>query len=114
MNVDQHVAPTGGRQPYSGTNKVPNIQEFMARLDKEKAERDAAIDADLKKNKSAGEVKAHTNESKPTRKDTRTVRDPVTGKDVDIRDVKLDFEEAVENPQVCPASSLAPFVAVAH
>jgi hypothetical protein len=100
MSADEQVVPAG-RKPYSATNKVPNVQEFMARLDKDKAERDAAIDADLKKNKLGGDVKAHTNESKPSRKDTRTVRDPVTGKDVDIRDVKLDFEEAVENPQVC-------------
>ena len=30
----------------------------------------------------------------------RTVRDPVTGKDVQIRDAKMDFKAAVEDPQV--------------
>jgi hypothetical protein len=99
MNVDNHVVPSG-KQHYSATNKVPNIHEFMAQLDSEKKQRDAAIDADFKKNKNSNEVKPHSNDSKPSKKDTRTVRDPVTGKDVDIRDVKLSYEDAVENPQV--------------
>lgn len=99
MNVDEHQAP-GGRQPYSGRNKVPNIQQFMAQLDSEKKQRDAEIDDELKRNKKGGEVKEHHNEKKPTRRDTRTVRDPVTGKDVEIRDVKLDYEQAAENPEV--------------
>lgn len=96
MNIDEHKPG----QPYSGRNKIPNIQEFMAQLDSEKKQRDAAIDEELKRNKHAGDAQEHTNEAKPTRKDTRTVRDPVTGKDVDIRDVKLDFKEAAENPKV--------------
>ncbi len=96
MNETEHVAG----QHYSGRNRVPNIQEFMRQLDAEKKERDAAIDADLKKNKAAGEVKPHKNEKSPAKKDTRTVRDPVTGKDVEIRDTDLDFEEAAERPQV--------------
>ena len=103
-NTDEHVAPAGGH--YSGRNKVPNIQEFMAQLDSEKRERDANIDADLKRNKTFKEVKGHNNEAQPRRKDTRSVRDPVTGKDVEIRDVKLDAEGAVENPQVWESISL--------
>lgn len=100
MNNDDQQPPHAGGGYYSGRNKIPNIQEFMAQLDQEKKERDAKIDADLKKNKQTGEVQAHKNEDKPHRKETRTVRDPVTGKDVDIEDVKLDYGEAVENPQV--------------
>lgn len=99
MNIDEHMAPSG-QQHYSGGNRVPNIQEFMAQLDAEKKERDAEIDAQLKKNKHTGEVKAHSNEEKPRKRDTRTVRDPVTGKDVDIEDVKLNYRDAVEDPQV--------------
>lgn len=98
MNVNDHRP--GGVQPYGARNKIPNIQEFMAQLDAEKKERDASIDKELERNQKAGEVKDHANDSKPTRHDTRTVRDPVTGKDVDIRDVKLDFAEAVDNPKV--------------
>ncbi|UNI16136.1 hypothetical protein JDV02_002602 [Purpureocillium takamizusanense] len=98
MNVNEHVVPSG--QHYSGRNRVPNIQQFMEQLDKEKKERDAAIDADLGKNKQSKEVKDHKNTEKPTRKDLRTVRDPVTGKDVDIRDAQMDFKEAADNPQM--------------
>jgi hypothetical protein len=98
MNVDEHVAPSGA-QHYSGRNRVPNIQEFMTRLDAEKKERDAAIDADLKRNK-GNEVKPHENDMK-ARKGMRKVRDPVTGKDVEIQDTHISYKDAVEDPQVC-------------
>ena len=98
MNIDDHVVPSG--QHYSGRNRVPNIQQFMSQLDAEKKERDAAIDAQLKQNKQSIEAKDHANSEKPSKKDMRTVRDPVTGKDVQIQDVKTDFKEVVENPQV--------------
>ncbi|KAF4121661.1 Ca2+-dependent lipid-binding protein, contains C2 domain [Geosmithia morbida] len=101
MDIREHKA--GNVQPYGGRNKIPNIQEFMSHLDREKKDRDAAIDSDLSKNKKAGEVADHKNDDEKARKkheDTRTVRDPVTGKDVEIRDVKLDFGEAVDNPKM--------------
>jgi hypothetical protein len=98
MNVNDHVVPSG--QHYSGRNRVPNIQQFMDQLDLQKKERDAEIDAHLKKNGKNKEVADHTNSEMPKSKDTRTVRDPVTGKDVQIRDAKMDFKEAVDNPQV--------------
>jgi hypothetical protein len=99
MNVDEHVAPSGG-QHYSGRNRVPNIHEFMEQLDKEKKERDAEIDQQLKQNKAHGEVQDHRNDRQRRKAKHRTVRDPVTGKDVEIRDTELSYEEAVENPQV--------------
>lgn len=99
MNQNEHVVPSGAH--YSGHNRVPNIQEFMKQLDKEKAARDAEIDAQLKKNKQHGEVQAHQpTDDKPQRKDARWVRDPVTGKDVQIRDAKMDFKEAVDDPKL--------------
>lgn len=97
MNVDSHAMPSG--QHYSATNRVPNIQEFMQRLDAEKKQRDAEIDAELKRNKRNPDVKLHRNELLE-KKGSRKVRDPVTGKDVEIRDADMDFTEAVENPQV--------------
>lgn len=96
MNVDEHVVPSG--QHYSATNRVPNIHQYMEQLDRQKKERDARIDSDLKKNKQGGEVQAHKNEKQP--KDYRSVRDPVTGKDVSIRDTDMNAKEVVENPQV--------------
>jgi hypothetical protein len=98
MDAEGHHHQPG--QPYSGRNKIPNIQEFMAQLDSEKKQRDAAIDDELKHNKQGNEIKDHKNEKKAAKKDTRTVRDPVTGKDVDIEDVKLDFGKVVDDPQV--------------
>ncbi|KAK0386888.1 hypothetical protein NLU13_5201 [Sarocladium strictum] len=99
MNIDEHVAPSGG-QHYSGQNRVPNIQEFMEQLDKEKKDRDAEIDQQLKQNKAYGEVQDHHNDRQRRKAKHRTVRDPVTGKDVEIRDTQLSYEEAVENPQL--------------
>ncbi|KFA79777.1 hypothetical protein S40288_00656 [Stachybotrys chartarum IBT 40288] len=98
MDVQEHVVPSGG-QHYSGRNRVPNIQQFMDQLDAQKKERDAAIDEELKNNRRQGEIKEHKN-ARDRFKDTRKVRDPVTGKDVEIRDADLDFSEAVDNPQV--------------
>ncbi|KAM4066884.1 C2 domain-containing protein [Hirsutella rhossiliensis] len=98
MDVDEHVMPAG--QHYSGRNRVPNIQQFVQQLDADKKKRDAAIDADLKQNNLSSEAKDHRNEEKPRRRDLRTVRDPVTGKDVDIQDAKTDYKEAVDNPQL--------------
>ncbi|KZL66401.1 C2 domain-containing protein [Colletotrichum tofieldiae] len=106
MNIDEHKLPTGG-QHYSARNKIPNIHEFVAQLDKEKRERDAAIEAEDKEHQKIqrqaqhphqGDSKDHVPEKKD-RKKTKTVRDPVTGKDVEIEDPKDDFKDVVENPQ---------------
>lgn len=98
MDQDEHVVPSG--QHYSGRNRIPNIQQFMEQLDKEKKQRDADIDAKLQRNKEHGEDEEHQPTHEKAQKDARWVRDPVTGKDVQIRDTKLDFKDAVENPQV--------------
>ncbi|KAF7546532.1 hypothetical protein G7Z17_g8377 [Cylindrodendrum hubeiense] len=98
MNVDETAVPSG--QHYSGRNRVPNIHEFVQRLDREKKERDAEIDEQLKQNKAPREAKDHTNAPDPKKRDHRKVRDPVTGKDVDIQDADIDFAEAVDNPQL--------------
>lgn len=97
---DPNAAEAPAAHHYSGRNRVPNIKEFMASLDSDKKARDAKIDEDLKGNKAAGEVKQHKREPKAST-NARTVRDPVTGKDVEIQDTDLSYEEAVENPQVC-------------
>ncbi|KOS18903.1 Meiotically up-regulated protein [Escovopsis weberi] len=99
MNANEHTVPSG--QHYSGRNRVPNIQEFMQSLDAEKKERDAAIDEQLRRNRHHKEVRDHFNDFAAFLKnETRSVRDPVTGKDVGIRDTDLDYEEAAERPQL--------------
>jgi len=73
----------------------------MESLDKEKRERDAQIDASLAKtNRRAGEVTDHQEPSKRPGKNRRTVRDPVTGKDVEIDDIDSSYAKAAKDPQV--------------
>ncbi|KAI0485570.1 C2 domain-containing protein [Xylaria cf. heliscus] len=92
----EHVHPGGH---YSGLNRIPNIKEFAAALDRDKKERDAKIDAKLKVNKKNGNIKEHENENYLAGHG-RVVTDPVTGKEVQIDDVKLDSKKAVENPHL--------------
>ncbi|KAK1459668.1 C2 domain-containing protein [Colletotrichum melonis] len=125
MNYDEHTVPTGG-QHYSGRNRIPNIHEFVAQLDKEKRERDAAIEAEDKEHariakeaarqqqqngnatqqqqqqqQNLQDTKDHVPEKpKGARKKTKTVRDPVTGKDVEIENPKENFKDVVENPHI--------------
>ncbi|KAF5548418.1 hypothetical protein FMEXI_4768 [Fusarium mexicanum] len=99
---EQQKIPAAG-QHYSAQNRVPNVREFMDQLDQNKKARDAEIDEQLKQNKIHGETKDHKNdraEALRKQKDIRMVRDPVTGKDVGIRDADIDYKEAVENPQL--------------
>lgn len=92
----EHHAPAGH---YSGRNRIPNIKQFVASLDRDKQTRDAQIDAGgLQSNKTNPGVQEHHNMEK--RKKGRIVTDPVTGKQVEIADIDLDFEQAVENPMV--------------
>jgi hypothetical protein len=99
MDIDEQVVPSG--QHYSGRNRVPNIHEFVARLDRQKKDRDAAIDEELRKNKQNSDAKDHVSEQQiRNKKRTRTVRDPVTGRDVEIEDASIDFKDVVDNPKV--------------
>lgn len=94
--------PSAGAH-YSGRNRIPNVHEFVASLDRDKRERDAKIEA---QNKGNGPV-----DHRPQKKATRTVTDPVTGKEVEIDDVNTDFMKAVENPTVSgttPAPAVLP------
>ena len=96
---NERVVPSGGH--YSGTNRIPNIKQFMESLDRDKKHRDEQIDSDFKKSKKGGEVKDHI-ETSPAKhgKRRRVVRDPVTGKDVEIEDIDASFMKAVKDPQV--------------
>ena len=77
---------------YSGKNKIPTVNEFVKRLDKDKAERDAQIDAQRKNaqnpaNAGQDEIKPHQNEVKTQSENQKTVTDPTTGKQIVIEDV---------------------------
>jgi hypothetical protein len=88
-------------KPWSGTNRIPNIKEFVERLDKEKAERDKSIDAAqgaAGETQYSAEVQPHKNET-PNKKG-KTVTDPVTGNQVVIADVGKEYMERADNPVV--------------
>ncbi len=93
----EHVHPGGH---YSGLNRIPNIKEFAAALDRDKKARDAKIDADLKANRKNNDITEHHAQSGLLAGHGRVVTDPVTGREVQIEDVNMDFKKAVENPTV--------------
>jgi Ca2+-dependent lipid-binding protein len=83
-------------KPWSGTNKIPNIQQFVAKLDKDKASRDKEIEQNG--NAADPSIVAHKNEVH-TRKG-KIVTDPTTGNQVEIEDVGEDFMKAVKDPML--------------
>ena len=87
-------------KPWSGQNKIPNIKEFVAGLDRDKENRDSHIDSQhgAKTGKQDEQVVAHQNET--PKKEGKTVSDPVTGHQVVIADVGKEFMKNVDNPQV--------------
>jgi hypothetical protein len=89
-----------GGQPYSGTNRIPNIKQFVESLDRDKKERDAKVEADLRQNGQNGELQAHVPTEKPG-KNRRTVKDPITGKDVEIEDIDSKQMKTAKDPMVC-------------
>lgn len=100
--------PTGPSAHYSGRNRIPNIKQFVEGLDRDKKKRDAAIDADPSVPGGAASATAggpsvdHVPLPHKPGKNRRVVRDPVTGKDVEIEDISSDHLKAAENPVVCP------------
>ena len=97
--ADQQQQRSG--KPWSGTNRIPNIKEFVTNLDKEKAQRDKAIDDQhLGRSQTleySSEVTPHRNE-KP-KKAGKQVTDPVTGKQVVIADVAKEDMARADNPK---------------
>lgn len=87
-------------RPWSGSNKIPNIKEFVSRLDKDKAERDKNIDARSQNQQAAysTEVTPHKNEKRQA--SGKTVTDPVTGNEIVIADVGKEYMSRADNPQV--------------
>ncbi|KAL8380985.1 hypothetical protein RB595_005334 [Gaeumannomyces hyphopodioides] len=105
-DVQETVIPSG--QHYSGAHRVPNIKQFMEGLDKQKKERDAQIETqggDMEHGTAEvapdGEAIAHSGSPGRTiGKNRRTVRDPVTGNDVEIADVDSSLMKKAKNPQL--------------
>lgn len=92
---------------WSASNPVPTIQKFMEGLDKDKKERDRQIEEaeklkQQKKRESRGGDAVPHRPSEENAKGSRgrTVRDPTTGRDVEIEDVDKGFTESVQDPKV--------------
>lgn len=99
MDTQETVVPSG--QHYSGANRIPNIKQFMEKLDRDKKDRDAQIDSQAKQQgKKPSEIQEHQASSRKQGKNRRTVRDPVTGKDVEIDDIDDSMLKAVDDPHV--------------
>jgi hypothetical protein len=103
----QQKAPGGH---YSGHNPIPTVKQFVENLDKDKKNRDAAIDA----NGGVNPAKAKTPATAPAQEGVedhkvqqrvvegteKTVTDPTTGREVVISDVGPEMVSEVENPHV--------------
>jgi Ca2+-dependent lipid-binding protein len=85
-------------KPWSATNKIPNIKQFVAKLDKDKADRDKQIDQSTQQNGADPSIVAHKNEVQT--KKGKIVTDPTTGNQVEIEDVGEDFMKAVKDPML--------------
>ncbi|KAI9892070.1 MAG: hypothetical protein M1814_001776 [Vezdaea aestivalis] len=90
---------SSGPSHYSGKNPIPNIQKFIESLDKDKKERDRAIDNERKAQKHSGGVKPHQPEKKAAGTQ-KTVTDPTTGREVVIEDVNKDLMKTVDDPHL--------------
>ncbi|KAK4987714.1 hypothetical protein LTR66_002656 [Elasticomyces elasticus] len=88
---------------YSGTNRIPNIKEFVERLDRDKSERDRLIDEQRKAALQAGN-RGDAVPHKPTHAGVegtkKTVTDPTTGRQVMIEDVNKDMVKSSQNPML--------------
>jgi hypothetical protein len=97
------TAQHGPAGHWSAANPIPTIHKFVENLDKEKKERDQRIDEEIKRKEQAARK-----EGKPvdqtaldvSRKSTRQVTDPVTGKEIEIEDVQKNYMEESKNPVV--------------
>lgn len=108
--VDPNETVVPSSKNYSGRNRIPNIKQFVEGLDRDKKERDAKIDAQQQKYGQTSEAVQHPSAPRKVGKNRRTVRDPVTGRDVEIDDADESIMKAGENPtvsyslQFCPPS----------
>lgn len=102
METQETVYPSG--QHYSGRNRIPNIKQFVEGLDRQKKHRDAQIDKQNQNGTANGKANSNTDGARdhiPTQKtgkNRRTIRDPVTGKDVEIEDISSQHLKAAEQP----------------
>lgn len=101
---------------WSAANPIPRIQQFVESLDAEKRERNRILDEEKKRRKEQGlpeedEEPGHYKQKDGTavphrqrevsKRKTRVVTDPTTGKDIEVEDQDEESMEAVKEPAVC-------------
>ncbi|KAH8903973.1 hypothetical protein BR93DRAFT_940140 [Coniochaeta sp. PMI_546] len=96
--IDPNETVVPSSKNYSGRNRIPNIKQFVESLDRDKKERDAKIDQQQQKYGQTSEAVQHPPVGRKVGKNRRTVRDPVTGKDVEIDDADDSIMKAAEHP----------------
>lgn len=99
-DAQQQHAPGGH---YSGNNKIPTINQFIERLDRDKATRDKQIEEQRKQqaaNKNGDAVPHHEPSNLHAKENQQKVTDPTTGKEVVIEDVNKEMVDAAKNPMV--------------
>lgn len=101
--IDPNETVVPSTKNYSGRNRIPNIKQFVENLDKEKKERDTKIDQEQQQRGPGNEATQHQPAARKVGKNRRTVRDPVTGRDVEIDDADESIMKLGEDPK---ASSL--------
>ena len=92
-------------QHYSGKNKIPTVNQFLERLDKDKKERDKQIDQQQTKPKNQsqqqdGEAVPHQEQQLAVKGSQKKVTDPTTGREVVIEDVNQETMNNAKNPVV--------------
>ena len=97
--AEQQQSGPGGH--WSGTNRIPNIKQFVANRDKEKQDRDRQLDEQQKAQQShRGDVREHKVEEPGIKGTQKTVTDPTTKRQVVIEDVNEEAVNRVKDPVV--------------
>ncbi|KAG9522033.1 hypothetical protein KCV07_g3324, partial [Aureobasidium melanogenum] len=97
-DAQQQHAPGGH---YSGHNKIPTINQFIEKLDRDKATRDKQIDQQRQAQvaEKNGDAVPHQQSSNlHVKEHQQRVTDPTTGKEVVIEDVNQEMIDAAKNP----------------
>lgn len=102
-DADETVKVPGAH--YSGKNKIPTVNQFLERLDKDKKERDKQIDEQNKQRKNLsqqqdGDAVPHREQELAVKGSQKKVKDPTTGREIVIEDVNKETMENAKNPVV--------------
>jgi hypothetical protein len=75
--------PSKGPGHYSGSNKIPTVNQLLEKLDKDKKNRDAELDQQSKQQAGgSGGAKPHVHVDAGKAGTQKTVTDPTTGRQV--------------------------------